>query len=25
MYDKNWKEKAMAMPYLIIYSIGMSV
>jgi len=25
MYNKNWKEKAMTMPYLIIYSIGMSV
>jgi len=25
MYDKNWKQKAMVMPYLIIYSIGMSV
>ncbi len=25
MYHKNWKEKAMAMPYLIIYSMGMSV
>ena len=25
MYKKNWKEKALAMPYLIIYSIGMSV
>ncbi len=25
MYKKNWKEKAKAMPYLLIYSIGMSV
>ena len=25
MYDKNWKEKAITMPYLIVYSIGMSV
>ena len=25
MYDKNWKEKAIAMPYMIIYSIGMAV
>ena len=25
MYKKNWKEKALSMPYLIIYSIGMSV
>ena len=25
MYDKNRKEKAMAMPYLIIYSMGMAV
>ena len=25
MYDKNRKEKAIAMPYLIIYSMGMAV
>jgi hypothetical protein len=25
MYDKNWKEKAKIMPYLIIYSMGMAV
>jgi len=25
MYDKNRKEKAMTMPYLIIYSMGMAV
>ena len=25
MYKQNWQEKAKAMPYLLIYSIGMSV
>ena len=25
MYDKNRKKKAIAMPYLIIYSMGMAV
>ena len=25
MYDKNWKEKAKTMPYLLVYSMGMAV
>ena len=25
MYDKNWKEKGIIMPYLIVYSMGIAV
>ncbi len=25
MYNKNWKDKAKSLPYLLVYSIGMSV